>query len=275
MNNIDAKTVHDFGCEWKFFDQKNLSSKELYAMFDQYFKIFPFEILNNNSVGIDFGCGSGRWAKIIAPQVKQLFCIDASKEALETTKKNLSAQTNVVFINASIDQIPLDNELVDFAYSLGVLHHVPDTLAGIKACVKKLKKGAPFLIYLYYAFDNKPRWFSFIWKLSNYIRQFISKLPFKIKLPLTQVIAFFIYYPLARFALILEKLNFNVSNIPLSAYRKNSFYTMRTDALDRFGTRLEQRFTKNEIISMFKQAGLVNIQVSTEVPYWCAIGYKD
>lgn len=274
MNNIDIKTVNDFGREWKFFDQKNLTDEELYTVFSQYFKVFPLELLNHNSVGADIGSGSGRWAKVIAPKVKKLYCVDASKEAIETAKENLANQTNITFINTSVDQIPLDDGSLDFAYSLGVLHHIPDTFAGIKACVQKLKTGAPFLVYIYYAFDNKPFWFSFIWKLSDYVRRFISKLPFKLKLLLTQILAFVVYFPLARFALILEKLNINVSNFPLSSYRKSSLYTMRTDALDRFGTRLEQRFTKNEIISMLKRAGLEKIQVSTEVPYWCAIGYK-
>lgn len=275
MKNIDVKTVQGFGREWKQFDQTNLSNKELQRVFNSYFKIFPFESLNSNSVGMDVGCGSGRWAKFIAPKVHTLYCIDASEEALTVARKNLKGQENVEFIHASVDKIPLQNHSMDFAYSLGVLHHIPDTLEGIKTCSKKLKKGAPFLVYLYYRFDNKPRWFRTIWQISDFFRQFISKLPFTIKLFCTQIIAAFIYYPFARFALLMEKLKFNVDNYPLSAYRKNSFYTMRTDSLDRFGTRLEHRFTQKEIISMFKDSGFTNIQISTDIPYWCAIGFKE
>jgi 2-polyprenyl-3-methyl-5-hydroxy-6-metoxy-1,4-benzoquinol methylase len=32
---------------------------------------------------------------------------------------------------------------------LGVLHHIPDTAAAMRDCVRKLKLGAPFLFYLY------------------------------------------------------------------------------------------------------------------------------
>ena len=49
---------------------------------------------------------------------------------------------------------------------------------------------------------------------------------------------------------------------------------MRTDALDRFGTRLEQRFTKKEIHSMMIESGLTNISFSKEIPFWTAVGYK-
>ena len=49
---------------------------------------------------------------------------------------------------------------------------------------------------------------------------------------------------------------------------------MRTDALDRFGTRLEQRFTKKEIHLMMTESGLRDIKFSNEVPFWTAVGFK-
>lgn len=48
---------------------------------------------------------------------------------------------------------------------------------------------------------------------------------------------------------------------------------MRTDALDRFGTRLEKRFTKNEMQAMMENCGLENVTFS-ETSFWTAIGYK-
>ena len=166
-----------------------------------------------------------------------------------------------------------DNSM-DFGYSLGVLHHVPDTAAGIKQCVNKLKDGAPFLLYLYYRFDNRPWWFRFVWFISDLLRRVISKMPYRIRYVSSQIIAPTVYFPLAKVALIFEKLGVNVDNFPLSAYRNLSFYTMRTDALDRFGTRLEQRFTREEIEIMMKSAGLEKIGFSNSKPYWCAVGFK-
>jgi hypothetical protein len=49
---------------------------------------------------------------------------------------------------------------------------------------------------------------------------------------------------------------------------------MRTDALDRFGTRLERRFTADQIKDMMEKAGLNRIKFSDSAPYWCAVGYK-
>lgn len=48
---------------------------------------------------------------------------------------------------------------------------------------------------------------------------------------------------------------------------------MRTDALDRFGTRLERRFTKAEMCQIMERCGLYNIRFS-ETSFWTAVGFK-
>ena len=274
MRNIDTRTVDGFGEEWSAFTQDKLTDEQAQDMFDKYFSLFDWDSLPRDARGFDMGCGSGRWARLAAPKVGKLYCIDASEQALDVAKTNLQDQRNCEFIHASVDELPLENESMDFAYSLGVLHHIPDTASGIKSCVDKLKPGAPFLVYLYYAFDNRPLWFRIVWKVSDVLRGFISHFPFKLKLLVTNVLALLIYLPLAKLALLLEKAGMNVDNIPLSTYRKMPLYMMRTDSLDRFGTRLESRFTKKEIRQMLEQAGLENIKFRDGVPYWCAIGVK-
>jgi ubiquinone/menaquinone biosynthesis C-methylase UbiE len=273
MNNYDSQVVQNFGEEWKKFDQSDMTDFELESIFKEYFQIFPWLMLPEKSQGFDLGCGSGRWAKIVSTKCFHLHCIDPS-EAIEVAKKNLKNNLNCSFYKKGVDEIPLDNSSMDFGYSLGVLHHIPDTQAGIIECVKKLKPGAPFLLYLYYAFDNQPFWYRFLWKLSNFFRLQISKLPFNLKLFFSQCIAFLIYYPLAKISKFLDILKFNIHSFPLSAYRNKSFYTMKTDALDRFGTKLESRYTKEEIKKLMSNAGLENIIFSDKIPFWVALGYK-
>ncbi|MFX8844655.1 methyltransferase domain-containing protein, partial [Acinetobacter baumannii] len=88
--------------------------------------------------------------------------------------RNLSDLTNCIFHSTSVDEFSIDPNSMDFGYSLGVLHHIPNTAAALKDCVDKLKPGAPFLLYLYYAFDNKPIWFKFFFSISNVIRIIVS-----------------------------------------------------------------------------------------------------
>lgn len=271
-SNLDARVVEGFGAEWSHFDQSGLSSEEQRILFDSYFSIFPWDALPAGAMGFDLGCGSGRWAKLVAPRVGWLHCIDASEAALQVAQQNLRDRPNCCFHRASVDGIPLPDRSADFGYSLGVLHHVPDTQEGLNACVAKLKPGAPFLLYLYYALDNKPGWYRLLWKTSNTGRILLSRLPFPVRYLVSQGIALMVYWPLARLARLLERLGVSVESLPLSFYRRRSFYVMRTDALDRFGTRLEQRFTRAQIQRMMEQAGLHQIVFSEQPPYWCAVG---
>lgn len=273
-SNIDPETVRGFGKEWSAYDQSGLDADEAWELFEQYFAVFPWDSLPANATGFDLGCGSGRWAKLVAPRVGVLHCVDASEEALGVARRNLAGLPACQFHVASVDGIPLQDESMDFGYSLGVLHHVPDTQAGIRSCVAKLKPGAPLLLYLYYAFDNRPRWFWAVWKTTDLARRMISRLPMLLKSPVTVAIAAAVYYPLARLAWVLEKLGCRVDGLPLAYYRTRSFYTMRTDALDRFGTRLEHRYTAAQIREMMEAAGLESVRFSPSPPYWCAVGFK-
>jgi len=271
--NIDKKVVAGFGDEWSRFDQSALSPEELESMFDNYFHIFPWDTLPHDAVGFDLGCGSGRWARLVAPRVGKLHLIDPS-DALEIARRNLADRDNCEFHRAGVDNIPLESASCDFGYCLGVLHHIRNTEEGLEACVDKLKPGAPFLLYLYYRFDNRPFWYKAVWKTSELIRYTVSRLPFKLRFAASQALAATVYFPMARTAKVAEKLGANVKNFPLAQYRNNSFYVMRTDALDFSGTLLEKRYTKKEMQAMMEAAGLEDI-VFSDRSFWTALGYKE
>lgn len=273
MKNIDEKTVASFGDEWSRFDQSGMSETEADKAFSEYFLVFPWDNLPDSAEGFDMGCGSGRWARFVSPRVGRLNCIEPSK-AIDVARRTLSSYPNVCFYQASVDTLVLAPGSQDFGYSLGVLHHVPDTIAAIRSCTALLKPGAPLLLYLYYAFDNRPSWFRALWRLADLGRRVIHRLPPALKHLSTDIIAVLVYWPLARFSGMLARLNLPVDGIPLSFYRCHTFYTMRTDARDRFGTPLEQRFTRSQIESMMRSAGLIDVKFSDSAPYWCVVGLK-
>jgi len=274
MKNVDEAVVAGFGEEWSRFDYSDSGSAELQGVFDTYFAKFPWSELPPAAVGFDLGCGTGRWARLVAPRIGTLHCIDPSDRALDVARRNLGSFPNCVFHQAAVDAIPLADGSADFGYSLGVLHHVPDTQAGINACVAKLRKGAPFALYLYYSFDNRPLWYRALWGASNLVRRVISRSPHSLRFLASQILAAIVYWPLARTARALELAGLPVGSFPLSFYRNRSFYIMRTDALDRFGTRLEKRFSKDEMAEMMRRAGLSNIQFNDFAPFWTAVGIK-
>jgi SAM-dependent methyltransferase len=273
MKNIDEETVASFGDEWSRFDQTGMSENEVHKVFDEYFSVFPWGKLPTNAEGFDMGCGSGRWAKLVAPKVGILHCIDPSN-AIDIARENLANHANVRFHRASVDGQCLPPCSQDFGYSLGVLHHVPDTTFAIRSCVDLLKPGAPLLLYLYYAFDNRPWWYKALWRVSDGVRRLICRMPSQLKHGTTDLIALFVYLPLAKISLVADRMGFTAVSIPLYYYRNHSFYTMRTDARDRFGTPLERRFTRNQILRMMESVGLKNVQFSEAAPFWCAVGFK-
>ena len=131
-----------------------------------------------------------------------------------------------------------------------------------------------FQLYLYYAFDNRSLLYKLIWRCSDLLRRTVCKLPSNLKHLVTDVLAALVYFPLARMSLLAERLGLEVTSIPLSYYRSHSFYTMRTDSRDRFGTPLEQRFTRKAIAAMLEASGLDDVRFSECAPYWCAVGIK-
>ncbi len=275
VNNIHKATVSGFGEEWAKFDQRALPQGEAREIFESYFSLVDWSTLPVGSIALDVGCGSGRWAAQVAQRVGRLHLIDASPLALSVARLNLSEFTNCEFHESSVDEIPLPDGSADLVYSLGVLHHVPDTSLAIYAAVKKLKVGGIFLVYLYYRFDNRPLWFSWLWRISDQLRRLVSSLPFRIRAIAADLLAVGVYFPFASLAKLLERTGKDVSSFPLSFYRDKSFYTMRTDALDRFGTKLEQRFTKEEILAMLQIAGLTDIRFRESEPFWCATGVRN
>ena len=273
MSNQNEKVIEDFGNEWTKFTYSTLDEAKLKENFNQYFNIFPWDSLPENAIGFDMGCGTGRWAKYVAPRVETLNCIEPS-DAIEIAKINLSDNKNINFYKQTTENCHLSSASQDFGYCLGVLHHIPDTQQALNDCTRLLKSGAPILLYLYYNFENKPKWFRAIWKISDYIRKFVSNSPKPIKNFLSALIAYLVYFPLVNTAFILEKFGINVENIPLSDYRKKPFYQCKNDALDRFGTRLEKRFSKSKISEMLTIAGCEKVKFSASTPYWCCIAFK-
>ncbi len=271
--NLDKKTVDSFGDEWSSFH--SFDDAEIEKIGDEYFDIVKENQLNKNSLVLDVGCGSGRWSKYVASKAKFVEAVDPSN-AVYVASKLTSNLSNVRVTQAGVSNIPFANDSFDFVFSLGVLHHIPNTQQAMQSCVEKLKSGGYFLVYLYYRFDNKSVLFKLLFAFSNVFRLVISKMPHGLKKIVCNLIAAVVYFPLAKISSLVknifgEKMQ---QKIPLFYYANKSFYIMQNDALDRFGTPLEQRFTKKEIEKMMIDCGLTEIVFSAQTPYWHAIGKK-
>src|SRR5258708_3216556 len=222
--NLDVETVKGFGQEWSTFTQNQLTAAERMEIFRKYFSLIDWRI--KPARALDMGCGSGRWAVLAAPMVGSLVAADASSEALSVAQRNIQA-SNGSFVESTPETLPFPDGHFDLIFSVGVLRHVPDTEGAIRSLGKKLCSGGTLLLYLYYAFDNRPFWFKAIWRVSDLVRRFISKLPFRLRYWLSQIIAIFVYWPLARTAEYLPV----PDSWPLRFYADRRFYFILTDSL--------------------------------------------
>ena len=272
--NLDSRVVRGFGEEWSRFRNDLLSLDELREMFDCYTELFPWGDLSADAEGFDAGCGSGRWARFFAPRVGLLHCIDASSEALDVARETLADRTNVLFHNEELSSIGLTDSTCDFGYCLGVLHHIPDTEHALATCVAKLKPGAPFLVYLYYDLEDRGWLQRRLLNVVTMVRSVVARLPSRGRAVVTDVLAAVIYWPLARFSRLYERVGLDPSPIPLFQYRHRSFYVMRNDSLDRFGTRLEKRYSRDEVRTLLEGVGLENVQFADGPPWWVAVGWR-
>ncbi len=273
-DNIDMNTVESFGEEW--FEFHTFNEEEINNAGDNYFDILPEFILNKDTQALDVGCGTGRWSYYLADKVGFIECIDPSKAVLSASKLLIN-KNNTRISQASVDNIPFADETFDLVFSLGVLHHVPDTGEAILKCVHKLKRNGYILLYLYYSLENRGLLFKMLFHLSNSIRWSVSKLPAAIKIAVCNIFAVFFYLPfvwLSRMCIKLKLSSSVISKIPLSWYADKSFHIIRNDALDRFGTPLEQRFSKQQITDMLAHAGCTNIIFADNAPFWRVIAQK-
>jgi ubiquinone/menaquinone biosynthesis C-methylase UbiE len=271
--NIDKKVVDEFGEEWlKFYEHDDDLVKK---GGEEYFDILNEKIINSNTYLLDVGCGTGRWTKYLAPKVDFIEAVDPSN-AIFAADKLLGKIENVRLSKASIETLPFSDETFDFVMSIGVLHHVPNTEKALHDCVKKVKKGGYFFVYLYYKLDRRGPFYQSLFKVSNLVRKGVSRLPGKIKHFVCDLFAIIFYMPFILIGRLFNFLGFTeiAKRMPLHGYQNRSFFMIRNDALDRFGTRLEQRFSAKEIIQMMQDAGLEDIVISNGIPFYHAVGKK-
>ena len=270
--NVDHEVIESFGHEWAAFDYSESETDEaLDAQFLAYCE--PIDLGQFNpatSIAGDFGAGSGRWASRLLPYFSIVYALEPSDGASTVIKKKFAAENKIKILQETVGENSIPDNSLDFAMSLGVLHHIPDTSLAIKDVASKIRSGGIFLCYLYYKLDNKPLFYRGLFSVANLLRWIISRLPYRLRRIIAKAIAALIYLPFARVSKLLDKKGKDVSNIPLHHYANMPFVMLQNDALDRFGTRLEKRFSKKEIVEMLRASGfdLSTLKFSEVEPFW-------
>ncbi len=274
VGHRDEATIASSGDEWERFG--DFDPAELERIGEEYFDVLPEDAFGPDVVALDLGCGSGRWSRYLSGRVGWIDAIDPSDAIFHAARRHRGVE-GVRWSQADVDHIPFAPGTFDLIVCLGVLHHVPDTAEALKKAVERLKPGGCFLLYLYYALDGRGALFRLLFRGSGLIRRVVSQLPIRPKQWVCDALAVGVYLPLRQVARVARRVDAEGrwwERLPLSYYHDKSMTVMRNDALDRFGTPLEQRFTKGQVEEMMRAAGLTEIRFSPTPPFWHAAGRR-
>ena len=103
---------------------------------------------------LDAGCGMGRFLDVCSRMGAEVVGIDLSTAVL-AAQRNTGCRPNVSIIQADLFNLPFRQESFDIIYSIGVLHHTPDTKQAFLSLLPYLKRQGRISIWVY---AKRPRW---------------------------------------------------------------------------------------------------------------------
>jgi SAM-dependent methyltransferase len=258
---FDEQIQFTFGEEWTTYDQLIPDHDE---EFSRYFDLLDLRSLRECRV-LDAGSGIGRWAIKIEPHVKELVCVDFS-DAIFLTARHLANSEKTLCVMADVTKLPFRQRCFDLIYSLGVLHHLPTSALEAVRQLKKLSEA--LLIYVYYALDNRPSHFRWMFRAADILRRVVCKVRNHwFRWAFAKLITAIVYQPLVGLGNLAQFIG-KGEHVPLwSFYHGKTFRRIEQDVYDRFFTGIEQRFSRAEIEKELT-GDFHRIVFSDIEPYW-------
>ena len=249
-----------FGEEWKRYGQILPDHED---EFRRYFDLVDLAALRGARV-CDLGCGIGRWSYFLEDRCRELVLVDFS-DAIFVARQNLADAPNALFFMGDITALPFADDFCDFLFCLGVLHHLPTPCLEE---VRRLRRYAPrLLIFLYYALDSRPVHYRALLAGVSAARRVLCRIRSPAARRLVAAVgALLLYKPLVWLGRALRPWGL-ASQVPLyDFYHDKSRKRMEQDVYDRFFTRIEQRVSRRDILSL--RETFADVKVSDDFPYW-------
>jgi SAM-dependent methyltransferase len=143
------KTASAFGWQWQHFAEQHAEFEEQFL--DWLYPIKP-EFFRGKRV-LDAGCGTGRHTRLAAQYgADEVVALDLS-DAVEAARVNLAGFDNVRVVQGDLLRLPFRMAEAgggfDLIYSIGVLHHLPNPLAGFRSLLRFLRPGGTIAVWVY------------------------------------------------------------------------------------------------------------------------------
>jgi SAM-dependent methyltransferase/uncharacterized protein YbaR (Trm112 family) len=225
-------------------------------------------------IGADIGCGEGRFLYCAQDFGAEMVGLDLS-EGVEVARNNTAGSSRCHVVQGDIHHLPFRPGVFDFAYSIGVLHHLPNPQDGFRRILPAVRPGGKVSIWVYGL--REMRWW---YRLSHltFLRGIAPRLPRWLQYCLSVLIAgcleITIWLPcrwLSRFS----GGQSIVKRIPLGDACRRSFRAKIRSVFDRVQPPVTHFHTAHELDGWFKEAGFMNIAIlNKEGRGWIAAGEK-
>ena len=265
MINFKRKdAINDFGKQFKYHSKIDDYWGSLEMLKDI---VNPFDLnLVKNKIICEIGVGSGRILKnLIKLSPKKIYAIDPS-EAIEVAKKNNEdSEVEILFKKISGQMINFKNE-IDYIFSLGVIHHIPEAEIVCKKIYESLKPKGKFIIWLYGKEGNELYLFIF-----NNLRKITRFMPDKILNFFSILLNLF----LSVYIFLCKYLNLPLKNYMMNVLKKCSFEKRKYIIFDQLNPSYSKYYTKKEVETLLSKSGFQKYEIVNRHQYsWTAIAEK-
>jgi len=209
---------------------------------------------------LDVGCGAGRFTEIVSKYGGDVIGIDLSY-SVDVALENLGIKTGINFIQADIFNLPFEKGIFDIIFSIGVLHHTPDTRKAFLSLVPHLGDDAEIAIWVYTneGTDDRIKPLRDMYRrtynaISDFYRIFTTRMDQKQLLKISKFMAYGLYYP-AKIPVAGKVLDLI---IPLSDHPDPTWRVL--DIFDWYSPTYQWKHTYKAVEDWFKEAGLVDIE---------------
>lgn len=243
--------AESFGDEWHRFRTVQIDSLNGTTQSEDGFRLktglAPADVCGR--VVLDAGVGAGRYAEVMARWGAEVVGVDLTR-AIDAAAQNLQGRPTVQLVQADIFALPFRDQTFDIAYSIGVLHHTPDTAAAFRRVAAVVKKGGQLAVYIYLA-GGLARYFS------DAFRRVSTRLPRQV-----------VYYVSAAAVPLyfLHRLPV-IGRLSQAALPTNIHPDWRwrwLDTFDWYTPRYQWKHRYSEVLRWFREAGFSDLYVADE-----------
>ena len=262
------RTFASFGYEWNAFDGIR-DEDERFA--EIYFRDLDLDGLNGK-VGLDAGCGKGRFTRILARYLDAEVALDGSS-AVDAAAAGLDDLDNVCVVQSDLRSAPFAPESFDFISSLGVLHHLDDPFEGFKRLLTYLAPGGQILLYLY----SRPPTLS-VRSVAQSGATAVRKVTVRLSHPTLKALSPPIAAALGVVFVAPGRWGADrgvswLADLPMDTYRDKPFRSLVLDTFDRLSAPVEYRYVWSDLQQWFDETGLV-VDAARDETGWVVLAHR-